>query len=119
MLGTARVEPLIRKIRNAMEAAGVQVENSKGECNLGQHEINFRYSDALTAADGHVIYKEAAKEIAAEAGSALTFMAKVQRARGQFLPYASQPARCPPAKPCSWMTTGIVHRIFSLSFSPV
>jgi glutamine synthetase len=82
MLGTARVEPLIRKIRNAMEAAGIQVENSKGECNLGQHEINFRYCDALTAADGHVIYKEAAKEIAAEAGCALTFMAKFNEREG-------------------------------------
>jgi glutamine synthetase len=82
MLGTARVEPVIRKIRNAMEAAGIQVENSKGECNLGQHEINFKYGDALTAADGHVIYKEAAKEIAAEAGHALTFMAKFNEREG-------------------------------------
>jgi glutamine synthetase len=82
MLGTARVEPVIRKIRNAMEAAGVQVENSKGECNLGQHEINFRYGEALEAADGHVIYKEAAKEIAAEAGHALTFMAKFNEREG-------------------------------------
>jgi glutamine synthetase len=82
MLGTARVEPVIRKIRNAMQAAGIEVENSKGECNLGQHEINFRYGQALAAADGHVIYKEAAKEIAAEAGCALTFMAKFNEREG-------------------------------------
>jgi glutamine synthetase len=82
MLGTARVEPVIRKIRNAMEAAGIQVENSKGECNLGQHEINFRYGEALSAADAHVIYKEAAKEIAAAAGHALTFMAKFNEREG-------------------------------------
>ena len=82
MLGTARVEPVIRNIRNAMEAAGIQVENSKGECNLGQHEINFRYGEALQAADGHVIYKEAAKEIAAQAGHALTFMAKFNEREG-------------------------------------
>jgi glutamine synthetase len=82
MLGTARVEPVIRKIRNAMEAAGIAVENSKGECNLGQHEINFRYGDALSAADGHVIYKEAAKEIAADSGCALTFMAKFNEREG-------------------------------------
>ncbi len=82
MLGTARVEPVIRNIRNAMEAAGIQVENSKGECNLGQHEINFRYGEALDAADGHVIYKEAAKEIAAQAGHALTFMAKFNEREG-------------------------------------
>jgi glutamine synthetase len=82
ILGTARVEPVIRKIRNAMEAAGIQVENSKGECNLGQHEINFAYRDALTTADNHVIYKEAAKEIAAESGHALTFMAKFNEREG-------------------------------------
>jgi glutamine synthetase len=82
MLGTARVEPVIRAIRNAMEAAGIQVENSKGECNLGQHEINFAYREALTTADFHVIYKEAAKEIAAEHGCALTFMAKFNEREG-------------------------------------
>jgi glutamine synthetase len=82
ILGTARVEPVIRKIRNAMEAAGIQVENSKGECNLGQHEINFAYREALTTADEHVIYKEAAKEIAAESGHALTFMAKFNEREG-------------------------------------
>lgn len=82
ILGTARVEPVIRRIRSAMEAAGIQVENSKGECNLGQHEINFRYGEALTTADNHVIYKEAAKEIAAEMGHAITFMAKYNEREG-------------------------------------
>ena len=47
ILGTARVEPLLRRIRNEMPGAGMLVENSKGECNLGQHEINFRYDEAL------------------------------------------------------------------------
>jgi glutamine synthetase len=82
ILGTARVEPVIRKIRNVMEAAGIQVENSKGECNLGQHEINFAYSDAVTTCDAHVIYKEAAKEIAVEMGHAITFMAKFNEREG-------------------------------------
>jgi len=82
ILGTARVEPVIRRIRNAMEAAGIQVENSKGECNLGQHEINFRYGPALTTCDEHVIYKEAAKEIAAQEGVAITFMAKFNEREG-------------------------------------
>jgi glutamine synthetase len=82
ILGTARVEPVLRAIRNAMEAAGIQVENSKGECNLGQHEINFAYREALVTADHHVIYKEAAKEIAAEKGQALTFMAKFDEREG-------------------------------------
>ena len=82
LLGTARVEPLIRRIRNAMAAAGMAVEDSKGECNLGQHEINFHYADALRAADGHVVYKNGAKEIAAQEGNAITFMAKVDEREG-------------------------------------
>jgi glutamine synthetase len=82
LLGTARVEPLIRRIRNSMQAAGLVVENSKGECNLGQHEINFRYADALRTADAHSIYKNAAKEIAAQEGMAISFMAKFNEREG-------------------------------------
>ncbi|MDE3133162.1 MAG: glutamine synthetase, partial [Acidobacteriota bacterium] len=82
LLGTSRVEPLIRRIRNSMTAAELQVENSKGECNLGQHEINFRYADALTTADQHSIYKNAAKEIAALEGMAISFMAKFNEREG-------------------------------------
>ncbi len=82
LLGSARVEPLIRRIRNEMAAAGMTVENSKGECNLGQHEINFRYSEALAAADDHVVYKNGAKEIAAQEEMAITFMAKFNDAEG-------------------------------------
>ncbi len=82
LLGTAKVEPLIRRIRIAMEAAGMVVENSKGECNLGQHEINFRYADALRTADDHAIYKNAAKEIAAAEGMAISFMAKFNEREG-------------------------------------
>jgi glutamine synthetase len=82
LLGTARIEPLIRRIRNAMAGAGLTVENSKGECNLGQHEINFRYADALRAADEHSIYKNAAKEIAAQEGMAISFMAKFNEREG-------------------------------------
>src|SRR3984885_12408711 len=82
LLATARVEPLIRRIRNSMERAGMAVENSKGECNLGQHEINFRYADALRAADEHSIYKNGAKEIAAQDGMAISFMAKYEQREG-------------------------------------
>jgi glutamine synthetase len=82
LLGTARVEPLIRRIRNSMAAAGMVVEDSKGECNFGQHEINFHYADALRTADEHAIYKNGAKEIAAEEGMALTFMAKFDEREG-------------------------------------
>ncbi len=82
LLGTARVEPLIRRIRNSMAAAGMVVEDSKGECNFGQHEINFRYADALRTADEHVIFKNGAKEIAADEGVAITFMAKYDEREG-------------------------------------
>ena len=68
ILGTSRVEPLLRHIRLAMADAGLQVESAKGECNFGQHEIAFRYEDALTTCDNHVVYKTAAKEIAAQHG---------------------------------------------------
>jgi glutamine synthetase len=76
ILGTGRVEPLLRKIRLGMAGAGMYVESSKGECNLGQHEIAFRYSDAVTTCDNHSIYKTGAKEIAAADGMSITFMAK-------------------------------------------
>jgi glutamine synthetase len=82
LLGTARIEPLIRRIRNAMTGAGLEVENSKGECNLGQHEINFRYADALSSADEHSIYKNAAKEIAAQEGMSISFIAKYNEREG-------------------------------------
>src|SRR4051812_9371776 len=82
LLGTARVEPLLRRIRNEMYGAGLIPESAKGECNLGQHEIAFRYADALKAADNHVIYKNGAKEIAAQEGMALTFMAKPNEREG-------------------------------------
>jgi glutamine synthetase len=82
LLGTARVEPLIRRIRNSMEAAGMLCEDSKGECNFGQHEINFHYADALRTADEHAIYKNGVKEIAALEGMAITFMAKYDQREG-------------------------------------
>jgi glutamine synthetase len=82
MLGTSRIEPLMRRIRNSMMAAEMRVENSKGECNFGQHEINFHFDDALTTADQHAIYKNGAKEIAAQEGYAITFMAKYNEREG-------------------------------------
>ena len=82
MLGGARVEPLLRRIRLAMAGAGMIVESAKGECNLGQHEIAFKYQDALRTCDNHVIYKTGAKEIAAQESMALTFMAKYNEREG-------------------------------------
>jgi glutamine synthetase len=82
LLGTARLEPLLRRIRNDMAGAGLYVESAKGECNPGQHEIAFRYTDALTTCDNHSIYKTGAKEIAAQEGRSLTFMAKYNEREG-------------------------------------
>ena len=82
ILGGSRIEPLLRRIRLSMAAAGMIVESIKGECNFGQHEIAFKYSDALSNCDNHVIYKNGAKEIASEEGYALTFMAKPNEREG-------------------------------------
>jgi glutamine synthetase len=82
ILGTSRIEPLLRRLRSGMTGAGMYVESVKGECNLGQHEIAFRYTDALTTSDNHVIYKTGAKEIAAQEGMSITFMAKPNEREG-------------------------------------
>ncbi|WP_327664210.1 MULTISPECIES: glutamine synthetase family protein [unclassified Streptomyces] len=82
VLGTGRIEPLLRRIRNEMAGAGLTVESAKGECNPGQHEIVFRYDEALTTCDQHAIYKTGAKEIAAQEGCSLTFMAKYNEREG-------------------------------------
>ena len=82
LLGTARVEPLLRRIRTEMAGAGLTPESAKGECNLGQHEIAFRYDEAIACADHHAIYKNGAKEIAAQEGMAITFMAKPNEREG-------------------------------------
>jgi glutamine synthetase len=82
LLGTSRVEPLLRRIRLAMAGAGMLVESAKGECNRGQHEIAFRYSEALSKADEHSLFKTGAKEIAAQQGHSITFMAKFDEREG-------------------------------------
>jgi len=69
-------EPFLRTVRTAMKAAGMVVESSKGEAWAGQHEINFKFRDALRTADDHVVYKTGLKEIAHQRGCSVTFMAK-------------------------------------------
>ncbi len=76
ILAATYSEPLLRQIRNGMVGAGMRVETSKGEAWPGQHEVNFRYADALRMADDHAIYKNGAKEIAFLNGCSITFMAK-------------------------------------------
>src|ERR687892_255733 len=76
ILASTYDEPLMRQIRNGMQGAGIRVETSKGEAWPGQQEINFRFADALSMADNHVVYKNGAKEIAHLNGCSITFMAK-------------------------------------------
>jgi glutamine synthetase len=82
MLASTRMEPLLRDIRRGMEGAGMYCEGVKGECNLGQQEIGFRYDTALVTCDNHSIYKNGAKEIADQHGKAVTFMAKYDEREG-------------------------------------
>lgn len=82
LLASTRMEPLMRDIRVSMEGAGLYCEGIKGECNLGQQEIGFRYDAALVTCDNHSIYKSGAKEIADKHGKSLTFMAKFNEREG-------------------------------------
>jgi glutamine synthetase len=76
LLQATKAEPLYRRFRNEMCAAGIPVEFSKGEAAPGQHEVNIHYSTALESADRHVIFKHGLKEMAWQNGHAVTFMAK-------------------------------------------
>lgn len=82
MLGSTRMEPLLRDIRLGMAGAGMYCEGVKGECNLGQQEIAFRYDHARVTCDNHTIYKNGAREIADQHGKSLTFMAKFDAREG-------------------------------------
>jgi glutamine synthetase len=73
---TTRDEYVVGEIRRGLEAAGIPVEFSKGEAGRGQHELNLAYTRALEMADRNMVYKTAAKEIAAGLGRSVTFMAK-------------------------------------------
>jgi len=82
ILASSRMEPLLRDIRQGMQGAGLRFEAVKGECNMGQQEIGFRYDEALVTCDNHAIYKNGAKEIADQHGKSLTFMAKYDEREG-------------------------------------
>ena len=73
---TTHDEPVIGLIRRSLIEAGVPVEFSKGEAGAGQHEINIGYATPVEMADRNLVYKTAAKEIAAQRDRAVTFMAK-------------------------------------------
>ncbi len=82
LLASGRLEPLLRDIRLSMDGAGLYTEGVKGECNLGQQEIAFRYAEVLETADQHTIYKSGAKSIADAHGKSITFMAKFNEREG-------------------------------------
>jgi glutamine synthetase len=73
---TTKEEDVMRAVRNGLYGAGIPIENSKGEADAGQEEVNYRYSDALDTADNHTIVKHGIKEIAWTKGKSATFMAK-------------------------------------------
>lgn len=76
ILQTTKEEVVMRPLRNHLYASGIPVENSKGEAEAGQEELNIRYTEPLACADHHTIAKHAAKEIAWQNGHAATFIAK-------------------------------------------
>ena len=61
---------------DALEAFGIRVEAAHHEVAVGQHEIDFEYSDALTTADNAITFKFALKAIAQQHGLYATFMPK-------------------------------------------
>jgi glutamine synthetase len=65
-----------------MRDAGMIVESLKGECNYGQHEIAFKYAELVDKCDEHSLFKLGTKEIAAQEGCSITFMAKYNEREG-------------------------------------
>ncbi len=76
ILQTTKEESVMRRLRNCLYAAGIPVENSKGEAEAGQEELNIKYSAALDCADHHTIAKHATKEIAWQTGHSASFLPK-------------------------------------------
>lgn len=81
ILQTTKEEGVMRPIRNLLFGAGLPVENSKGEAEAGQEELNIKYAPALNTADYHTIAKNAIKEIAWQNGHGATFLSKYSHDR--------------------------------------
>lgn len=82
LFGLSEADPLIEQVCSSMVNTGLVLETAKGEANFGQHEINFEYSDPITTADQHILFKAGVKEIARRNGVAATFMAKYDEREG-------------------------------------
>lgn len=76
ILQTTKEEGVMRPLRNHLFAAGIPVENTKGEAEAGQEELNIRYGPAMDCAEYHTIAKHATKEIAWQQGRAASFLPK-------------------------------------------
>ena len=82
IMSGSRIEPLLQAIRSSAYAAGIDVESINARRSLGQHEISLSHQDAITTADNHAVFKTMAKEIAAQHGKSITFMAKYDEQQG-------------------------------------
>ncbi len=69
-------EDIRRDIVGTLEAMDFEIEASHHEVADGQHEIDFKYADALTTADNIITFKYVVKSIANEYGVHATFMPK-------------------------------------------
>ncbi|WP_417603554.1 glutamine synthetase family protein [Primorskyibacter flagellatus] len=78
---TTKEEHVMRPVRNHLWEAGIPIENSKGEAEAGQEELNIKYAAALDTADYHSIAKHAVKEIAWQNGHAASFLPKWHKDR--------------------------------------
>ena len=116
IVGTSRIEPLLRRIRNDMTGAGLYVESAKGECNLGQHEIAFRFAEALTTCDNHSHLQDRGQGDRRPGRYESHLHVQVGRQGGQLLPHSHQPAferrrpghgRRPEASRRSWNTSSL------------
>ena len=87
LLASTRMEPLLRDIRLGMEGAGMYCEGVKGECNLGQQEIAFRYDRRARHLRQPLDLQERCEGDRRPARQGAHLHGEVQRARGQLLPH--------------------------------
>ena len=72
----ARVREVLRQMEQGLDACGLDVFQIDHEDASGQYELNYHYSNALTAADRFILFKMAAHHIAEEAGLVFSLMPK-------------------------------------------
>ncbi len=77
ILQPSKDEDVIGRIRKEMTESGITAEGSKGETARGQHEVNLLNAEAMEMADRHTLFKAGSKDIAAQQGRAISFMAKL------------------------------------------